>query len=127
MAPRLIICRFGLLLSSLLLFFAANSVFAEEFKFHDKPHFIGSTLKSDWCAEVVDLKIKALEDPTIFDPPDSVYLQQKMLGMSRLAMSNACPKMKKINFSGWYQGELYYAGTAKAENDWHLVGLYVEP
>jgi hypothetical protein len=128
-APRSLMCRFGFLLLFLLtpLFFTANPVFAEEFKFHDKPHFLGTTLKSDWCGEVVDLKIKALQDPSIFNPPDSVYLQQKVLGVSLVAMSVVCPEVKKITLSGWFQGELYFAGAASKENDWRLVGLYVEP
>lgn len=115
------------LCASLALLVAAGLASSEEFKFHDKPNFLGTTLSSHWCGEVVALKITALQDPAIFNPPDSVYLQQKALGVSLVAMGVVCPQVKKITFSGWYKGELYYAGAASAEDEWRLVGIYAPP
>lgn len=106
---------------------AAGGALAGQFKFHDKPNFVGVTLEEDWCGEVVALKLTALQDPGIFDPPDSEYMQRKALGTSRAALEIVCPGVRKITFSGWYRGELYYAGAASAEDDWRLVGIYAAP
>ncbi|MBU0500909.1 MAG: hypothetical protein KJ558_01625 [Gammaproteobacteria bacterium] len=105
----------------------AGGALAGQFRFHDKPNFVGVTLEEDWCGEVVALKLTALQDPGIFDPPDSEYMQRKALGTSRAALEIVCPGVRKITFSGWYRGELYYAGAASAGDDWRLVGLYAAP
>ena len=115
------------LVSLLALAGAAGGASAGQFKFHDKPNFTGTTLDENWCGENVALKLTALQDPAIFDPPDSVYLQRKVLGTSRAALNIVCPGVRKITFSGWDKGELYYAGAAAAEDDWQLVGIYAKP
>ena len=125
-AGKVLLC-FQLVTILFLVLMTAGPLHADEFIFHDRPNFTGTTVKSDWCGEVVDLKLTALQDPAIFDPPNSVYLQQKALGVSLVAMGIVCPAVKKITLSGWYRGELYYAGTASVDNDWRLVGLYEEP
>ncbi|MBU0499295.1 MAG: hypothetical protein KJ558_09490 [Gammaproteobacteria bacterium] len=115
------------LLLPLILLVPSGNALAAQFRFNDLPHFSGVSVRTDWCGEEVALKITALEDASIFVPPDGEYLQTMVVGKSRAVMGMICPRVKKITISGWYKGELHYAGSASEKNNWGLVGIYSAP
>ena len=109
---------------------APGILMADQVRFKDSTtatKFIGTSARTNWCDEVVALKVTATQNPTVFNPPDSAYLQTNLVGQARAIMGFSCRKLRKITISGWYQGKLYYAATASKNNGWTLEGIYAEP